>query len=107
MSAPQAAGRFKEVEEEDITRLRGMTLFGIIKQMQHLCGVASMIVSPEGALSTSGFALGWQNSLGGYNLASNPTEMLNLFNVSDNRQYSGDMRQKVENEIDVASILTL
>ena len=43
----QAAGCFKEVEEEDITRLRGMTLFGIIKQMQHLCGVASMIVSPS------------------------------------------------------------
>ena len=51
MAAPQAAGRFKEVGEEDITRLRGMTLFGIIKQMQHLCGVASMIVSPSGALS--------------------------------------------------------
>ena len=44
----------KEVGEEDITRLRGMTLFGIIKQMQHLCGVASMIVSPLGAFSPSG-----------------------------------------------------
>ena len=59
MAAPQAAGRFlKEVGEEDITRLRGMTLFGIIKQMQHLCGVASMHVPPSGALSPSGFALG-------------------------------------------------
>ena len=50
MAAPQAAGHIKEVGEEDITRLRGM-LFGMIKQMQHLCGVANMIVSPEGALS--------------------------------------------------------
>ena len=50
----QTAGRFKEVGEEDITILRGMTLFGIIKQMQHLCGVASMIVSPSGAFSPSG-----------------------------------------------------
>ena len=58
MAAPQAAGRFKEVGEEDITRLRVMTLFGMIKQMQHLCGVASMIVSPSGALSPSGIALG-------------------------------------------------
>ena len=48
MAAPQATGRFKEVGEKDITRLRGMTLFGIIKQMYHLCGVASMIVSPSG-----------------------------------------------------------
>ena len=72
MAAPQAAGRFKEVGEEDITRLRGMTLFGMIKQMQHLCGVASMIVSPSGALSPSGFALGWQSSPGGYNHAGNP-----------------------------------
>ena len=54
MAAPQAAGRFKEAGEEHITRLRGMTLFGIIKQMQHLCGVSSMIVSPLGALSPSG-----------------------------------------------------
>ena len=44
MAAPQAAGRFKRVGEEHITRLRGMTLFGIIKQMQHLCGVASMML---------------------------------------------------------------
>ena len=35
MAAPQAAGRFKEVGKEDITRLRGM-LFGTIKQMQHV-----------------------------------------------------------------------
>ena len=54
MAAPQAAGLFKEVGEEDIPRLRGMTLFGIIKQMQHLCGVASMIVSSSGDLSPSG-----------------------------------------------------
>ena len=74
MAAPQAAGRFKEVGEEDIKRLRGMTLFDIIKQMQHLCGVASMIVSP------SCFALGWQSSLGGYYHAGHPTEMLHLFN---------------------------
>ena len=40
MAAPQAAGRCKEVGEEDITRMRGMTSIGIIKQMQHLCGVA-------------------------------------------------------------------
>ena len=52
MAAPQAPGRFKEEGEEDITRLRGMTLFGIIKQMQHLCGVASMIVSPSEARVT-------------------------------------------------------
>ena len=64
MTAPQAAGRFKEVGEEDITRLCGM-LFGIIKQMQHLCGVANMIVSPSGAVT---LALGWQSShRGGYN----------------------------------------
>ena len=81
MAVPQAAGRFKEMGEEDITRLRGMTLFGIIKQMQHLCGVASMIVSPLGALSPSGFALGRQSSLGRYNHAGNPTEMLHLFNT--------------------------
>ena len=56
MAAPQATDRFKEVGEEDITRLRGMTLFGIITQMQHLHGVANMIVSPLGALSPSGFA---------------------------------------------------
>ena len=70
MTAAQAAGRFKEVVEEDITRLCGI-LFGIIKQMQHLCGVASMSVS----------------SPGGYNHAGNPTEMLHLFNVfiSNNR----------------------
>ena len=55
MAAPQAADRFKEVGEEDITRLRGM-LFGIITQMQHLHGVANMIVSPSGALSPLGFA---------------------------------------------------
>ena len=36
-----------KVGEEDITRLRGMTFFGIIKQMQHFSGVASMIVSPS------------------------------------------------------------
>ena len=30
----------EEVGEEDITRLRGITCFDIIKQMQHLCGVA-------------------------------------------------------------------
>ena len=53
MAAPQADG-IKEVGEDDITRLCGMTLFGIIKQMQHLCGVASMIVSPLGALSPEG-----------------------------------------------------
>ena len=46
MAALQTAGHFKEVEEDDITRLRGM-LFGITKQMQHLCGVAKMIVSPR------------------------------------------------------------
>ena len=61
MAAPQATGRFKEVGEEDITR-RGMTLFGIIKQMQHLCGVANMIVSPSGAVT---LALRWQSSRGG------------------------------------------
>ena len=32
-------------------------LFGIIKRMQHLCGVASMIVSPEGALSPEGLCI--------------------------------------------------
>ena len=58
-----------------------MWLFGIIKQMQHLCGVASMIVSPSGALSPEGKARGCQSSLGGYNHAGNPTEMLHLFNV--------------------------
>ena len=48
-----------------------------------------------------------QNSFGGYNHAGNPTEILHLFNVSDHRQYSGGRKPKVENEIDVASILTL
>ena len=57
MASPQAAGHFKEVGEEDITRLRDI-LFSIIKQMQHLCGVANMNVSPSGAMSPSGFALG-------------------------------------------------
>ena len=81
MASPQASGRFKEVgEEQDIARLCGM-LFGIIKQMQHLCGVANMIVSPSGALSPLGFALGWQSPLGVYNHVGNPTEMLHLFNV--------------------------
>ena len=36
----------------------------VIIQMQHLCGVASMIVSPEGALSSEGKARGRQR--GGY-----------------------------------------
>ena len=67
--------------KEDITRLHGMMLFGIIKQMQHLCGVASKIVSPSGALSPLGFALGWQSSLGEYNHTGNLTGMLHLFNT--------------------------
>ena len=51
-----------------MTGLLGMTLFGIIKQMQHLFGVAIMIVSPSGALSPSGD----KASFGGYNHAGNP-----------------------------------
>ena len=79
MAAPQAAGCFNEVGEEDITRLRGMTLFDKIKQMQHLCCVATMIVSPSGALSG---ALSPQLPRG-YNHGGNTTEMLHLFNISE------------------------
>ena len=78
MAAPQAAGRFKEVGEEDITRLRGI-LFGLIKQMQHLCWVANMNVSPRELCHP------WVTKLprghGGHNQVSNPKEMLHLFSV--------------------------
>ena len=53
--------------------------------MQHLCGVASMIVSPEGALSPEGKNRWWQSSRGGYNHAGNPTEMLHLFYYTEQR----------------------
>ena len=42
--------------QADITRLRGI-LFGIIKQMQHLCGVANMVVYPSGDKAPSGDAI--------------------------------------------------
>ena len=57
----------------------------VTKQMQHLCGVASMIVSPEGALSPEGKARGWERSRGGYNHAGNTTEMLHLFYYTEQR----------------------
>ena len=57
----------------------------INKQMQHLCRVASMIASPEGALSPEVKARGWQSSRGGYNHAGNTTEMLHLFYYTEQR----------------------
>ena len=57
-------------------------VFGIIKQIWHLCGVANMIVYPSWSLSPSGYALGWQCSLGVDNHVGNPTEMSYLYNYN-------------------------
>ena len=56
-------------------------LFGIIKQIWHPCGFANMIVYPSWALSPSGYALGWQCSLGVDNHVGKPTGMSYLYNV--------------------------
>ena len=57
-------------------------LFGIIKQMWHPCGVANMVVYPSWALSPSGYALGWQCSLGVDNHVSNPAGMSYLYIIA-------------------------
>ena len=61
-------------------------LFGIIKQMWHPCGVANMVVYPSWALSPSGYALGWQCSLGVDNHVSNPAGMSYLYIVNKTSQ---------------------
>ena len=53
-----------------------------IKQMQHLCGVASMIVSSEKSLSPQGKARGWQSSQGDTIMLATPFEFVLLYRTT-------------------------
>ena len=79
LHCPSEFCKFQLVMDFGCPGVRGV-LFGIIKQMWHPCGVANMVVYPSWALSPSGYALGWQCSLGVDNHVSNPAGMSYLYN---------------------------